>query len=252
MTDSHEEIKKLLNPFAPITLEEMDDVKLMNRTDTKFVFERSLLPKLLKQLSQEYKVLSVDNNRISEYKTLYFDTRDFQFYMDHHNGKENRFKVRIRNYVESELFFLEIKNKIKGRTAKSRIRLEDFELELGHRSKTYVEEVMGEGINLEAKLWNGFHRITLVQEETTERLTLDIGLNFAWKDREKKYDHIVIAELKQERADRASLFYSLMKENTIRPSGMSKYCVGVVSLFSDIKYNVFKEKLLLIDKLALS
>ena len=250
MTDSIAEINNLLETFAPITLAEMDEVKLMNRTDTKFVFERSLLPEILELLSSSYQVLSVENKRISEYKTLYFDTIDFQFYMDHHNGKENRFKARIRNYVESDLFFLEIKNKVKGRTAKSRIRLDDFEMELGNRSQNYIEEVIGKGTELEAKLWNGFHRITLVQVESTERLTLDLGLNFSWNDEEKKFDHIVIAELKQERANRASLFYSLMKKNQIRPSGMSKYCVGVISLFGDIKYNVFKEKLLLIDKLT--
>lgn len=113
MQEKFPDIFDQLSSFHPITLAEMDSVKLMNRTDTKFVFERSLLPELMETLSKEYKVLNVNGNRISAYKTLYFDTPKFKFYMDHHNGRENRFKVRIRNYVESDLFFLEIKNKKK-------------------------------------------------------------------------------------------------------------------------------------------
>jgi len=240
---------EVLQEFRPITLEQMDGVKLMNRTDTKFVFKRELLEGFLTTLKAQYRVLDIKGNLISSYKTLYFDTEKFQFFIDHHNGKGNRFKVRIRNYVESDLFFLEIKNKYKGRTAKSRIKIPDFELVLEEKSNNYIEEVMGEKVALEAKLWNGFSRITLVNDNEKERLTLDLGLTFDWDGVEISYNHIVIAELKQENANRESMFYSLMKENGIRPNGMSKYCVGTVALFPKVKYNNFKEKILLIDKL---
>jgi hypothetical protein len=123
-------------------------------------------------------------------------------------------------------------------------------MDLTNKSANYVEEVVGSGTKVEAKLWNSFNRITLVQEKIKERLTLDLGLSFSWNEIEKRYDHIVIAELKQENVNRESLFYSLMKKHEIRPSGMSKYCVGVISLFAELKYNVFKEKLLLIEKLG--
>ena len=39
----------LLTPFAPITLEQMSGVKLMNRTDTKFVTNTEKLCQLLRQ-----------------------------------------------------------------------------------------------------------------------------------------------------------------------------------------------------------
>ena len=243
------DIENLKN-FSPITLAEMDGVKLMNRTDTKFVFKRVLLSDFLNVLKDQYRVLSVNGNLISSYKTLYFDTADFDFFRDHHNGKGNRFKVRIRNYVESDLFFLEIKNKYKDRTAKSRITVPEFEIDLTSKSNNYIHEVIGEDTALYAKLWNGFSRITLVNNNEKERLTLDLGLNFEWDGVKKSYDHIVIAELKQENANRESLFYSLMKKNGIRPNGMSKYCVGAVALYPKQKYNNFKEKILLIDKLV--
>ena len=82
----------------------MDEVKLMNRTDTKFVFEYSLLQKVLNEIKDHYYVLNIDGVRLNAYRSLYFDTDDFKFYFDHHNGK-NRIKVRYREYMDSGLCF---------------------------------------------------------------------------------------------------------------------------------------------------
>ena len=244
-----EDDKRVLEHFRSITLSEMDSVKLMNRTDTKFVFQRSQLLDFLDVLKSEYRILNVEGNLVSTYKTLYFDQPDFQYFLDHHNGKGNRYKVRIRNYVESNLFFFEIKNKYKERTLKSSISVDGFEEVLSDKTKNYANHVIDGQVNLEAKLWNNFQRISLVNVEGKERLTFDLGLSFDWAGKKFDYNHIVIAELKQEKASRDTLFYSLMKKNGIRPSGLSKYCVGAVALYPELKYNNFKEKLLLIDKL---
>lgn len=238
-----------MQSFKHISLGEMDEVKLLNRTDTKFVMRRSLINELFQPLSEAYRCLNVEGNIISRYKTLYFDTPDHHFYMTHHNGYLNRYKVRIRKYVESGIFFLEIKNKRKGRTIKSRIRVSGFEEELSADSKAYIGEVMGDSLPLESKLYNSFGRVTLVNNEEQERLTIDFDLGFQWKNQEHQYDHVVIAELKQDGVNRNSLFYRLMKENGVRPTGMSKYCLGAMSLDSELKYNNFKPKKLLIDKL---
>jgi hypothetical protein len=249
MNEENVQEQMLLNGFEEISLKEMDAVKLMNRTDTKFVFKRSLLPQFLQTLQNSYRVLTINNQKISSYKTLYFDTPKYKFFLDHHNGRTNRFKVRIRNYVESDLFFLEIKNKFKGRTIKSRIRLDEFENPFSEKSTQYLETVLGGEINLEAKLWNTFERITLVNTAGKERLTLDLNLSFDWDGKFERFHHIVIAELKQENVNRDSDFYALMKQNNIRSNSMSKYCVGAVSLNSKLKYNNFKNKIILIDNL---
>ncbi|MBT4478083.1 MAG: VTC domain-containing protein, partial [Flavobacteriales bacterium] len=110
-------LKLELNKFETITLSEMDDVKLMSRTDTKFVFNFSRLPEFLEKLSPFYKVLLIDGNLIHDYKSLYFDTEDRKFYIEHHNRRVNRNKIRFREYVGSGLTFLEIKLKNnKGKT----------------------------------------------------------------------------------------------------------------------------------------
>ena len=72
-----------LNQFNPITLQEMDGVKLMDRTDTKFTFNINMLPVILGEAKEYYRILEVEGNRISRYKTLYFDTEDFDLYNNH-------------------------------------------------------------------------------------------------------------------------------------------------------------------------
>jgi hypothetical protein len=104
-----QDILNILNTFSPISLAEMDRVKLMNRIDTKFAFRIGLLENLLDELKSEYKILEINTIRSPKYESLYFDDEKFSFFQDHHNGKTNRFKVRIRKYVESNLLFLEIK-----------------------------------------------------------------------------------------------------------------------------------------------
>ena len=47
-------IDSILSSFAPITLEEMSGIKLMNRIDTKFVTTRERVEQLLLMARQEY------------------------------------------------------------------------------------------------------------------------------------------------------------------------------------------------------
>ena len=59
------EIKELLDPFEPITLQEMDRVKLMNRMDTKFAFRFSDLNTLLPLLTLNYRVLTIETKSVT-------------------------------------------------------------------------------------------------------------------------------------------------------------------------------------------
>ena len=47
--------------------------------------------------------------RSSKVSCLYYDTEDRKFYLDHHNQRVNRNKIRFREYEGSNLTFLEIK-----------------------------------------------------------------------------------------------------------------------------------------------
>lgn len=244
------EILDNIKKFDPISLTEMDAVKLMNRVDTKFVFSKDHLAEILPILLKGYKILEIDGIRLNSYDSLYFDTPELKYYHDHHNGKPNRVKIRIRNYIESNLYFLEVKKKRKGRTDKKRIPLSGFEENLSEKSRHFIQGVLGHLPSLNPSLQVVFSRITLVSKIADERLTIDLDLTFNWQGEEKKYEDLVVAELKQGRANRESLFFQQMKKNGIRPNRMSKYCVGLLMMRSELKYNNFKKRLLIIEKIA--
>lgn len=238
-----------LTNFQKINLEEMEDVKFMNRTDTKFIFHTSWMEEFLKVLKENYTLLEIGGSSLQEYKTLYFDDSNFTFYKDHHNKKPHRYKVRMRNYVNSQISFLEIKEKVRGKTFKSRIQIPSLDKSIDC-FKDFIHKDLPKNIHLQPTLVNYFERMTFVNFDKTERLTIDTNIRFINKEESSPLENLLIAELKQSKLNRNSAFYRLMKKNQIRPSSMSKYCIGLIqsNLDNKIKYNRFKSKLRLIEK----
>lgn len=247
----HKDISQLLCSFDPITLAEMDSVKLLDRMDTKFIFNHNQLSYILEGLDQYYKILDVNGVKQSRYETLYFDTPDYQLYLNHHNGRKNRYKVRYRKYVDSDLIFFEVKYKNnKGRTIKSRVKRNNIEEVIeGESARLINEKTSLQAKDLQSNLWVNYSRITLVKKSGPERLTLDIDLHFKKDDRDIAYENLVIAEVKQEKVG-FSPFINMMKLNHIRKGSISKYCFGVISLLSFIRKNNFKRHLLTVNKLC--
>ncbi|HSH64538.1 MAG TPA: polyphosphate polymerase domain-containing protein [Bacteroidia bacterium] len=241
--------KNILLNFDPISLQQMDGVALMNRTDVKFVFSKELLPYFLEQLMERYYVLDVEGNRISRYESLYFDTQKFDLYFSHHRKKSSRYKIRCRKYVESDLHFFEVKFKNnKGRTIKDRIKQSYIDGKIDNIAEGLLKEKTPIVADmLEAKFWVNYSRITLVNKCAPERVTIDLNVTFKNEDQEMIVEDMVIAEVKQDK-EVASKFLELMKKNRIRRSGISKYCHGVINLYNSLKHNNFKKKLHLIKK----
>ena len=244
-------IETILQNFKSISLAEMDRVKLMNRTDTKFAFSVEKFTEFLGCLNQFYDVLEIANTRTPHYESLYFDDDQFSFFKDHHNGKTNRFKVRIRKYVESEILFLEVKHKFKGRTDKKRIPTTGFDEVFDEKQLQFLTKQLQAESQLMPTMWNSFQRITLINKTLNERLTFDFNINFHHQNTERNFNNLVIAELKQENLDRNSPFYVLMKNQQIRPYRLSKYCLGSIEIYGEnqLKFNRFKKKLLHLKKI---
>ena len=239
---------QIVADFLPISLDEMDDVKLMSRTDTKFAFNANKMPLLLQKLLPFYRVLAIDGELIHDYKSLYYDTNNRKFYLDHHNGRVNRNKIRFREYVGSKLTFLEIKRKNnKGKTIKKRMRVDAISNELSEKQQNYIEKIIGRPMEVNAKQWINFSSVTFVHKTQKERLTMDINLTFNNKKDEGDLKNIVIAEVKQERMSRSSDFMQVAKEMSILPMRLSKYCMSTLSLNPELKKNRFKEKQLFIN-----
>jgi hypothetical protein len=238
---------QILHDFQPIDLKEMDSVKLMNRTDTKFIFNISHYQKIMSEIKDYYRVLEVDGKRISRYETLYYDTSRFDLYNKHHQGKLNRYKIRHRTYVESNIGFLEVKFKNnKGRTIKTRISQKDVPVTWGSESELFLNKMLPfQPHTLQPVIWINYSRLTLVNKLSAERLTIDLGLEFKKNGMSQKLDRLVIAEVKQEKR-RASPFMTVMKKYHIREGSISKYCMGIAFTCNEVKKNNFKNKLLTI------
>ncbi|TWU21832.1 polyphosphate polymerase domain-containing protein [Bythopirellula polymerisocia] len=237
--------------MEPISLADMDSHALMNRVDTKYVLGIAHLPELLESVGYSYRVLCVESVRLSPYSTLYFDTPDHECYRQHHNGKLNRLKFRIRQYQSSGACFLEVKAKNnKGRTKKQRIAIDRFEESLSASSRGFIEAVTGYFPELIPQLWSSFSRITLVNRNQPERVTLDLDLAFSDGDTRRSLPNIIIAEVKQELDERRSPMRQHLHRLHILQMRVSKYCLGMILLKPHLKCNLFKAKLHAIRKIA--
>jgi len=247
-----------INEFRPVSLAEMESIRLMDRIDSKFVAPVSLLPALLDGMKPLFMVQSIDGKRIADYETQYFDTPSLDFYLMHHNGKLNRQKIRIRTYRDSGLSFLEVKNKSnKGRTSKKRIQVATPSVravdELGEGLDFLRQHALFEASSLVPVLENSFQRMTFVNHRATERITIDIGLTFCSNGLEVEpdgfvKDKLMIIELKQDGRERSE-FRNILTDMRIQPSSFSKYCMGIYLARKEVKGNRFKRKSHLINKL---
>ena len=241
---------EMLSRFTPITLGEMDSVKLQTRVDTKYMFADAELCEVLLKLMPDYRLLEVRGERGTDYRSLYFDTTDLKHFLDHHNERVFRNKVRIREYIGSDLCFLEVKRKTgRGDTDKARTKATSMTETLSAEQSAYVARKSKCSEPLVPVLWNYFTRLTLVHRTRHERLTIDRALRFSSANNERPLEGICVAELKEERADRGSPFTRLMRERIIAPSGMSKYCIGMLMLGLAPKHNNFKETMLRMERL---
>jgi hypothetical protein len=250
------EILDIVNAMPPITLNEMKDVKLMNRVDTKFLVTSNELIAILKGIRDHYYAQEVEGNRLSPYSTVYYDTPDLKMYIIHHDRHLVRDKVRVRTYVDSQLTFCEVKHKNnKGRTKKKRIEIRPgTDVTKDPETVSFLTEKQPYPIeSLSPNLETAFDRFTLVNFEKTERLTIDCNLHFNnfVSGAKASIDPLVIMELKQDGKAR-SLLKEVLFGLRIKPYKISKYCIGTAMTRPEVKQNRFKKKIRRINKLQTS
>ncbi len=246
MGNSNKDIYSLLSHFSPVTLQEMESVRLMNRTDTKYVTSVATLSTILWELRDEYRVQEVDGERNIPYRTIYLDTPGCDMYLAHQNGRRVREKIRVRTYVLSDLTFLEVKNKNnKGRTDKKRIRVRNVSTLHNDGASDFLTQYAWYDLeSLTPQLENRFRRITLVNHAMTERLTIDTEVCFhhLLTDRKVSLDNQVIIELKRD-GRTFSQVRDVLRKHRVRQSSFSKYCVGSALTDPGLKQNRLKQKI---------
>ena len=222
------QIDEILQSYKPITLEEIDTINLMDRIDTKFIVPISILYDLLEVVS-DYYVLEINGFRNSLYDTTYFDTINYDMFMDHAYDIENRQKIRVRKYLCNDLKFLEIKTKVdEGRTLKKRIKVKHKGLKRKKNQEFIKEHSKYDLSVLQKSLRTKFERFTLVNPEKTERITIDTSLHFINKKMNKEVyvEDVAILELKRNKKQ-DSRIKAFLDEHDIKSIGFSKYCFGM-------------------------
>lgn len=245
----------IIEGFPAVSLQEMDSVKLMNRIDSKFLTDEDTLAGiLLDAKALGYRALQTEGSKTASYDTLYFDTPALKMFLDHHNRRLVRQKVRTRVYVDSGLTFLEIKRKNNhGRTKKKRMEIpaaefKDFRADAGACSYLAAKsDYTADGIT--PSLETIFRRITLVNPAMTERVTIDRGVTFnnIRTIREASLKDSVIIEIKQDGRTQSTM-RGILLAHRVKPIRVSKYCMGITLTDPAIKANRFKLKVRKIEK----
>ena len=81
------DLESAMYSLLPISLASMNNVKLLDRFDKKFVFHSSRLPDLIDRSQNFYRILEINTNRLFDYSTQYYDTLLRDMYLMHHNRK---------------------------------------------------------------------------------------------------------------------------------------------------------------------
>jgi len=253
--NSHISLDKQLEALQPITLEEMDSVKLLNRIDSKYLTNEATLVKVLEDAAAAgYRALVTEGEKISPYSSIYYDTAALKMFCDHHNRRLVRQKVRTRVYVNSGIAFLEIKRKNnKGRTKKKRMNIPQenmMNFAVDPVAADFVREKSWfTAPELSPVLETAFRRITLVNPAKTERLTIDTALkfqNFRTGHKTTLQDTVII-ELKQD-GRAASQMKNILLDHRVKPARVSKYCIALTLTDPEAKSCRFKIKVRKIEK----
>ena len=239
-----------------ISLSEMDGIKLMNRIDSKCVTTEAVLGQILERCVSSFRVLETSGGRLASYDTVYYDTDDLKMYFEHHNRRLDREKIRVRRYCDTGECFIELKHKNNhGRTRKKRRQIDpsffpdckscDEALRFIAAKSRYRLEDTSPAVRTR------FSRITLTNNNLSERITIDSKLcfdNFR-TGRSSTLDDAVIIEIKQD-SHASSLMKSILLDLRVKPLRLSKYCVGTVLTNAEVKNSRFKEKLRAVGKMT--
>lgn len=238
----------LAEPFQPITLKQLNaKAAMLERLDNKYVVREAALKNAVASLATHFDILEIGDKRDFTYETCYFDDPKHSSYFDHHQGRRQRCKVRVRKYTDAQLCFVEIKLKDKrGITVKKRL---DYAVEkygsLDASAWAHIHSAYSElyGREFSHALWPAieirYQRVTLVAKDGGERMTIDSNLVFSGADRSHAVDeNAFIIETKSARGN--GIADKILRSLHQHPTGhCSKYCVGAAILKVVRKHNNF-------------
>jgi hypothetical protein len=253
----NESITGLLSEFQRSTLEDAARVSFLHRYDTKFVFGTDGVPDFLNAIKNDYSLLEIEGITAQSYNTFYFDTPDLLCFNLHHNKRARRFKFRTRKYMSNGKIYNEIKQKLNsGKTIKFRQRRDAFVTEqpalpvlndLSVYDESFESLLKANGYgnigHLVPSLNVFFNRLTFLNKTFAERMTLDLGLGYAYEGATLRLNETAIVELKRERGPQQTVSQGYFRSIHKCPSGFSKYTIGISLTHGEAKKNRFLPKI---------
>lgn len=247
-------VVELVTSCSPISLDETNRLaRMLSRVDNKYVTTLRQFNDVLDIIRDQYSLLTIDDRRVFSYASCYYDD-DFGCYLEHHQARRQRLKVRTREYVDSGLRFFEVKLKgRRGRTNKHRIycdalivpsisgeQLEFLNERYSHEYRKPMPYVLSPSLLVD------YRRCTFVANEGGERVTVDFDIKFRSPDGSGEPVRVgsdfIIVETKS--ADGRGLTDTVMRTLQVRKaSKCSKYCIGVSLIGSVTRNNNFRATL---------
>ncbi len=259
----NDELFETLSWFAPISLEQLNStVEFLDRIDVKYIVHISELPSIIADMKERFYLLTIKDRSIFSYDNVYMDTKDYMFYNQHENGSADRTKVRTRLYTDSNLAFVEYKQKVGNTIRKFRYQSDPKDHgKVTMESARYIEGIYHSLYNEPLKqlifpaLHNTYQRCTLCSKQNDERVTIDFNIEFDNSradvndpEAKKPYglDNLVIIESKS--TSKAWFSHEVMAKHGCKPSkGCSKYCLGLYYLWLVNDWHTFQETIDNID-----
>lgn len=250
-----------LQKFDSLTLTELNaQASYLKRIDRKFLLTLDQFKDFLEGLKNDFQVLEICGKKVFSYDNVYMDTDDYLFYNQHQNKLKSRTKVRTRLYKDSDMAFFEYKQKINGVTQKYRYEFPSEEHGTMTKGKTrffeWVWQSMYGGDPKAPKIYpalkTAYKRITLVEKQWWERLTIDFNIKtLDLRDEYAEKVHLknlVIVESKS-LADECKSLEMMEKLWIPQASSCSKYSLWVVYAWLAQKYSTFAQTIDEIEKI---
>ncbi|WP_183095695.1 polyphosphate polymerase domain-containing protein [Nocardioides stalactiti] len=221
------------------------EAALLTRVDRKYVVPAAALPDLVADfasLEPRIHVLEIGQRKQHRYGSTYFDTPDLDAYFGAARRRRHRFKVRTREYVDTDARFTEVKTSgRRGATVKTRTpRLLGAAVLTDDDAgfvRTELDRTGHAGIDVSALvpvLRTSYARSTLWLPSCAARVTIDTDLTWslAWTDRATRVPRLAVVETKC--ASAATGVDRVLWRRGHRPSRISKYGAGMALLLEDL------------------
>lgn len=237
-----------LERLDPVSLTEINNVaEFQTRIDRKYLLKVNDVLEILRRTEVKFQALEIGGKRQFKYRSTYLDTEDMSLHKAAACKRESRHKLRVREYLDSQICFLEIKSQSRREeSVKSRVEIslqvDERNLKTDLRrlmevSKTKNFEQFDSGM-LKETVITLCTRTTLLAPNDSSRVTIDMDCSLSTCEEDVSiFEGWVIVEIKG--GPKASPFDRELWHSGHRPVPISKYALGVALFFPEQPTNIW-------------